>query len=103
MQRLFNDGEFWQRMQEGEFQEELIGYHQCSFPELVAQYPGIRGKSTYYKDQFGTKIAEVHYYELADGTIYKRPDPKRLVHNGVLYRQECRRQREKRLSGEPGQ
>ena len=105
MQRLFNNGEYWRRMQEGEFREELISYHRCSFPELVERYPGIRGKSAYYKDRLDTKVAEVHYYVLPDDTIIpgKRPDPKKLRHEGVLYRQECANQRAERLAAEAAQ
>jgi hypothetical protein len=77
MQRLFNDGEYWQRMQRGEFVEDHVGYHSVSQENIgvLERHPGARGRTTYYKNILGAKVAEVHYYVLPDDTIIpgKRP------------------------------
>jgi hypothetical protein len=47
-------------------------------------------------------IAEVHYFRMPDGSVIpdKRPDPKLLFEDGVLYHQEKKKNRLKRLAEE---
>jgi hypothetical protein len=47
-------------------------------------------------------VAEVHYFRMPDGSVIpnKRPDPKLLFEDGVLYHQEKKKARSKRLADE---
>ena len=55
-----------------------------------------------YLDGNGMMIAEVHYFRMQDGSVIpdKRPDPKLLFEDGVLYHQEKKKNRLKRLAEE---
>ena len=85
LRRMFNEGRYFERMQAGEFRAVI-----------VAQNPRKRGdrqarrtmsQTVEYWDKYGNKIARVHQYRKRDGTLggSGRPDPKVLVHEGVLY------------------
>src|ERR1700690_4085548 len=94
MQRRFNDGRYWERMQAGEFREEVIEYHPNTiYPEVLERHPGAVSVTTHYLDENDTLIAELHYFRMPDGSVIpgKRPDPKLLFEDGVLYHQEKRR------------
>ena len=45
-------------------------------------------------------IVELHYFRMPDGSVIpeKRPDPKLLFEDGVMYRQEKRKARLRRLA-----
>ena len=47
-------------------------------------------------------VAEVHYFRMPDGSVIpdKRPDPKLLCEDGVIYHQEKKKARLKRLAAE---
>jgi hypothetical protein len=103
MQRRFNEGKYWERMQAGEFTEVITEYHPTTaYPEVIERHPGAKSVTTHYLDENGLLIAELHYFRMPDGTVIpdKRPDPKLLRENGVLYHQEKRKNREKRLAAE---
>jgi len=87
MRRIFNAGRYWERAQGGEFTTVVLERRHpslmaakepfCTYSEMIS-----------YRDQGGNEVARVHQYLRADGTIGAsgRPDPKRLFHNGTLYR-----------------
>jgi len=103
MQRRFNEGKYWERMQAGEFVEVIKEFHPDTiYPEVIQRHPGACSVTTHYVDQQGTLIAELHYYRLPDGSVIPghRPDPKLLFEDGVLYHQEKKKAREKRLAEE---
>jgi hypothetical protein len=101
MQRIFNEGRYWERMQAGEFEEKVISYHPESiYPEVMERHPGAKSVTTHYLDKEGNLVAELHYFRMPDGSVIpnKRPDPKILRVNGVLYRREKQKARLKRLA-----
>jgi hypothetical protein len=103
MQRRFNEGDYWARMQAGEFTEVVLEYHpNTAYPEVIERHPGSKSVTTHYLDREGRVIAELHYFRMPDGSIIpgKRPDPKLLFEDGVLYHQEKGRDRRKRLAAE---
>jgi hypothetical protein len=116
MQQRFNRGKYWERMQAGEFTEVIVDFHpDTSNPEVIERHPGARSVTTRYIDKNGQMVAELHYYRMPDGSVIpnKRPDPKLLFEDGVLYHREKKKAREKRLaalalqesinpSGDPG-
>jgi hypothetical protein len=103
MQRRFNDGRYWERMQSGEFTEVVTEYHpNTAYPEVLERHPGAVSVTSQYLDQKGVMVAEVHYFRMPDGSVIpnKRPDPKLLFEDGVLYHQEKKRNRLKRIAAE---
>lgn len=87
MRQRFNDGRFWERVQSGELRaEEWDSRH----PSLTAANEPYCTRSLFlsYLDQENNEVARVHQYLRPDGTIGAsgRPDPKRLLADGVLYR-----------------
>jgi hypothetical protein len=103
MQRRFNDGRYWDRMQAGEFTEVIIDTHPNTiYPEVLERHPGATSVTAHYRDATGKTVAEVHYFRMPDGTVIpgKRPDPKLLFEDGVLYHREKQKDRLKRLARE---
>ena len=103
MQRRFNDGKYWERMQAGEFMEIVKEYHpDTAYPEVIERHTGARSVTTHYIDKSGMVIAELHYFQMPDGSVIpdKRPDPKLLFEDGVMYHREKKKAREKRLAAE---
>jgi hypothetical protein len=87
MQRRFNEGRYWERAIAGEFKVIVMEHRHpaltaanepfCTYSQMVS-----------YRDTENNEIARVHQYLRQDGSIGAsgRPDPKRLLENGVLYR-----------------
>jgi hypothetical protein len=103
MQRRFNDGRYWDRLQTGEFTEVVTEYHPSTkYPEVIERHPGAISVTAHYLNAKGQMIVEVHYFRMPDGSVVpgKRPDPKLLFEDGVLYHQEKERDRIKRLASE---
>jgi hypothetical protein len=103
MQRRFNEGKYWERMQAGEFTEVITEFHPSTvYPEVIERHPGAQSVTTHYLDETGLLIAELHYFRMPDGTVIpgKRPDPKLLREDGVLYHREKQKNRETRLAAE---
>src|SRR2546430_901633 len=86
IQRLFNTNQYWMRMRAGEFSAYVQREHHPS-PPLAFVPDCTRSQLVAYVDAVGTTIALVHQYLKPDGTLGAsgRPDPKMLLHNGVLY------------------
>jgi hypothetical protein len=101
MQWRFNRGEYWKRMQNNEFKEVVTEYHpQTAYPEVIARHPGAQSVTTQYLTADGALVAELHYFRMPDGSVIpgKRPDPKLLFEDGVLYHQEKKKNRLRRLA-----
>lgn len=81
---LFNEGRYQERMLAGEFR---VTEKSRPAPPLSGFSQGTISKEVYYIDG-QTEIARVHQYERADGTLVasRKPDPKSLYEDGVLYR-----------------
>ncbi|MGB9071059.1 MAG: hypothetical protein WCC22_00175 [Terriglobales bacterium] len=87
MRRRFNDGNYWGRAQKGEFSTVVI---EDRHPSLtLANEPFCtRSQMVSYRDDSNSEIARVHQYLRPDKSLgaSKKPDPKRLLENGILYR-----------------
>lgn len=84
---MFNDGEYWERSQRGEFSVVIL---EDRHPALTAanEPPCTRSQMLSYRDGAGNEVARVHQYLRANGSIGAsgKPDPKRLFKDGELYR-----------------
>ena len=90
-------------MKAGEFTEDVVDYHpNTAYPEVIARHPGATSVTTRYFDKQGNVRVELHYFRMPNGDVIpgKRPDPKLLFEDGVLYHQEKKKAREKRLARE---
>lgn len=86
MRRIFNENNVWERVQAGELIAVVLESRNA--PTSSGQPPGTLSQSISYRDPNGNEVARVHQYLMTDGNLGAggRPDPKRLIHNGVLYR-----------------
>jgi hypothetical protein len=86
MRKMFNDGGYWEKVKAGELREVIMPHDDRPAPDH--QPPGTRSQMISYRDASDKEIARVHQYLRPDGTLGGRgkPDPKRLLHDGVLYR-----------------
>ena len=81
----FNRGRYWSRLKTGEF------HYKTKDKPADPKYqlgPGGLSQEVYYIDRItGTQIARVHQLVKADLTLGggKKPDPKELIINGVIY------------------
>jgi hypothetical protein len=89
MQKMFNEGGYWDKAKSGELTPVPL---EERHPALTAANEPLCTISQMlsYRDASNREVARVHQYLHADGTIGAsgRPDPKRLFHNGELYRLE---------------
>jgi hypothetical protein len=87
MQKMFNDGGYWDKTKSGELTTVTL---EDRHPSLtVANEPFCtRSQMVSYRDASDNEVARVHQYLRTDGTIGAsgRPDPKRLLVNGTLFR-----------------
>jgi hypothetical protein len=94
MCKRFNGGMYWEKTKTGELTEVLL--EEC-VSTLLPNEPGpIRSQSVSYRDTDNQEIARVHQFLRPDGSLAAsgRPDPKRLLENGILYRLEKKRKAE---------
>jgi hypothetical protein len=87
MQRMFNEGGFWEKAKSGEFVTVTLEHRHpaltianepfCTYSQMIS-----------YRDAADNEAARVHQYLRPDGTIGAsgKPDPKRLFVKGELYR-----------------
>ena len=90
-------------MQLGEFTEVIIATHpNTAYPEVLERHPGAESVTAHYRDEDGNTVCEVHYFRLPNGSVIpgKRPDPKLLFQDGVMYHREKDKARRKRLAAE---
>jgi len=86
MRAMFNEDRYWERAQGGEFTQAVR--EERPAPPESGEPPGTLSQSISYLDRQNEEIARVHQYLRADGSIGAsgRPDPKRILKDGVLYR-----------------
>lgn len=77
IQRLFNTGQYYERVISGEF-TTVIRKERVPKRQKPGHPPGTRSQFVYYYDSDGNKLAGVHQYLLPDGTLGAsgKPDPK---------------------------
>lgn len=87
MCELFNDGDYWGRMQRGEFTPVVIEDRHPSLMKANEPYC-TKSQMVSYRDKDNNEVVRVHQYLRPDKTIGAsgRPDPKRLLKDGVLYK-----------------
>jgi hypothetical protein len=87
MQRIFNEGGYWDKTKSGEFSTVVL---EDRHPTLSAASEPFctRSQMVSYRDPAGNEAARVHQYLRMNGTIGAsgKPDPKRLYFKGELYR-----------------
>jgi hypothetical protein len=85
LQELFNNGGYRHRVLGGEFSQKLL--REGKPRAGVNEPPGTKSQIIAYLDAKGRMIAVVHQYLRPDGTLGAsgRPDPKKLLLNGILY------------------
>jgi hypothetical protein len=87
MQKIFNDGGYWEKAKSGEFSTVTLEHRHptltaanepfCTYSQMIS-----------YRDASNNEVARVHQYLRPDGTIGAsgKPDPKRLFVDGELLR-----------------
>jgi hypothetical protein len=86
IRQLFIDARILEKVQSGELVAHLLDEHAPS-PD-AGQDEGTKSQYIAYRTKGGKTIAEVHQYLRKDGSLGAsgKPDPKMLLHEGVLYR-----------------
>ena len=86
MRQLFNDGGYWENVQSGKWTAHILESRISD--ALTEETVQITSVMYSYYDENGAEVARVHQYERPDKTIAAsgKPDPKRLVKEGILYR-----------------
>jgi hypothetical protein len=89
LRHLFNHGNYWARAKAGDLSQHLLRERHPALPLAPVPY-FTKSQLIAYWDAGGQEVARVHQYLLPDGTIGASgmPDPKRLLHEGTLYRLE---------------
>lgn len=87
MQKMFNEGGYWNKAKTGELKTVTLEHRHpaltaanepfCTLSQMIS-----------YRDTSDNEVARVHQYLRTDGTIGAsgKPDPKRLSVEGELYR-----------------
>ena len=86
MCKRFNEGGYWDRTKSGELTVHPL---ESNISMLLTQESvQIISEMLSYRDADGNEIARIHQFRRPDGTLAAsgKPDPKRLLENGVLYR-----------------
>jgi len=86
LRKMFNDGEYWEKVKEGTLRAELRKSSHPSSPRARVPFC-TRSQYLVYVDNNGKKVAGVHQYRKPDGKLGAsgRPDPKELFIKGTLY------------------
>lgn len=86
MRRIFNENNIWDKVKSGELIAVIL--ESRTAPADAQQGDKTLSQSISYRDTDGNEIARVHQYLKPDNTLGGSglPDPKRIFHNGVLYR-----------------
>jgi hypothetical protein len=88
MCRIFNDDGYWEKVKNGELQTFLL--EACISKLLTHETCEIQSQMLSYRDSTGEEVARIHQFVRPDGTLAAsgKPDPKRLLKDGILYRLE---------------
>lgn len=84
LRKMFNDAGFVERVENGELDQIVISSARPS--PKSGQPPSTLSQEVAYYEQ-GVEVARVHQFVAPDGTILGSglPDPKAILHEGVLY------------------
>jgi hypothetical protein len=84
--KCFNDGGCWEKVTSGEYTEVLLEENISTL--LTQETVEIRSQMVSYRDKENNEISRVHQFVRPDGSLAAsgRPDPKRLLIDGILYR-----------------
>jgi hypothetical protein len=86
MRQKFNSSGYWEYVQSGKWTSHTLESRiSGALPEETVEITSVMLS---YHDENGNEMARVHQYQRPDGSIAAsgKPDPKRLVQDGVLYR-----------------
>jgi hypothetical protein len=86
LRRIFNENNLWDKVKSGELTAVILESRDA--PADAQQADGTLSQSISYRDNHGNEIARVHQYLKPDNSLggSGQPDPKRVLHNGILYR-----------------
>jgi hypothetical protein len=86
--KRFNEGQYWEKVTSGELVAVSLESNVSTL--LTDETDTIISESLSYRDKDGNEIARVHQFRRPDGSLAAsgKPDPKRLLENGILYRLE---------------
>jgi hypothetical protein len=86
MRKRFNEGGYWENVQNGKWTAYPLESRISD--ALEKETVQITSVMLSYRNENGDEMARVHQYVRPDGSIAAsgRPDPKRLVQDGILYR-----------------
>ena len=87
---MFNKGDYWRKMIRGELKEKRERHSHLSTEDaLRANEPYCtHSQQISYRDPHDEEIVRVHQYLRPTGELggQGKPDPKRILENGILYR-----------------
>jgi hypothetical protein len=86
MRKRFNESGYWDKVKNGRWTAvPLASRISDALDQETVQITSLMFS---YRNENGEEMARVHQYERPDGTIAAsgKPDPKRLVQDGILYR-----------------
>ena len=88
MCKRFNDGRYWEKVISGELLAVSLESNVSTL--LGTETVTMISEMLSYRDRDGNEIARVHQFRRPDGSLAAsgRPDPKRLLEDGILYRLE---------------
>ena len=86
MRQRFNSGGYYENVQSGRWSAHTLESRISD--ALTEETVQITSVMLSYRDENGDEMARVHQYQRPDGSLAAsgKPDPKRLVQDGVLYR-----------------
>jgi len=84
---MFNKERYVERATRGEIQQVIT---REGAPRGIELPTGSVSQTVSYRDENNRELARAHQYLLPDGTLGAsgKPDPKRILHEGKLYRLE---------------
>ena len=86
MRQKFNGSGYWENVKSGKW--TAIVMESRTSDALPNETVEITSLMLSYRDEAGNEMARVHQYQRPDGSIAAsgKPDPKRMVRDGTLYR-----------------
>lgn len=84
LRQIFNDGRYLERSETGEFRTKLHAEGHPASPRVGLPLC-TRSQTIAYLDNQLNEVVLVHQYVLPNGNRSGRPDPKRLLLEGVIY------------------
>jgi hypothetical protein len=84
--KRFNEGGYWEKVTSGDLTPVVLESNISTL--LATETVEITSEMISYRDPDNNEICRVHQFRRPDGSLAAsgRPDPKRLVENGIMYR-----------------